>query len=92
MREVLLETMDMKELTIKAKAIKAFTQIGAKGVSDGAIEKILLYLKKHKLGKIRILDSALDEKTKDQIIDELVLKTKATLISKIGKTLVLWKR
>ncbi|MCA9477974.1 MAG: YhbY family RNA-binding protein [Nanoarchaeota archaeon] len=84
--------MDKKELAIQAKAIKPFTQIGAKGVTDGAIEKILLYLKKHKLGKIKLLDSALDSKDKKEVAQELVTRTKATLISQIGKTVVLWKR
>ncbi len=84
--------MDKKELARKAKSLKAFTQIGSKGVSEGAIEKILLYLKKHKLGKIKILDSALDNTTKEDVIKDLVTKTNATLVNKIGKTLVLWKR
>ena len=59
---------------------------------DGAIEKILLYLKKHKLGKIKILDGALDTTSKDQVINQVVSQTKATLVYKIGKTFVLWKR
>lgn len=84
--------MNKKELSGKAKAIKAFTQIGSKGVTDGAIEKILLYLKKYKLGKIKILDSALDKLDKKQVANLLVEKTNATLISQIGKTVVLWKR
>lgn len=84
--------MDKKELAVQARSLKPFTQIGAKGVSDGAIEKIVLYLKKHKLGKIKILDSALDSKSKDQVIQEVVEQTKATLISQIGKTFVIWKR
>ena len=84
--------MDKKELIKTSKSIKAFTQIGAKGISDGAIEKILIYLKKHKLGKIKILDSALDTLDKKQIANILVEKTNATLISIVGKTVVLWKR
>ena len=84
--------MENKELAKRAKSLKAFTQIGAKGVSDGSIEKIVLYLKKHKLGKIKILDSALDTLDKKQVAESLAQKTNATLISTIGKTVVLWKR
>lgn len=84
--------MDKKDLIAKAHTLKPFTQIGSAGVSDGATQKILLYLKKHKLGKIKILDSALDSSSKQEITNSIIEKTKASLISSIGKTVVLWKR
>ena len=87
--------MDNQELRKQAQALKPAVIIGKNGITQTTIEQITLYLKAHKLGKIKLGSNFLDaqdNKTKDEHIQEVVEKTKAELIHKVGNVFVLYKR
>ncbi len=71
--------------------IKPTIWIGKSGISDTVIKEIQSQLKKKKTIKVKILKSALDEKTKEEICAEIVEKTHAEIIQKTGFILALKK-
>lgn len=87
--------MDKKkilELRGMAANIDAITHIGKNGVTPSLIEEISRQLKANKLVKVKLLKSALDEMTRDEIAKLLADKTGSELIEVKGNTVVLFKR
>jgi RNA-binding protein len=67
-------------------------QVGKGGISDGLIKEAKRLLKEHKIFKIRILRSALDNDTKQQLADLFCEKTGAGLAGIRGNTAVVFKK
>jgi RNA-binding protein len=67
-------------------------QVGKGGISEGLIKEAKRLLKEHKIMKIRILRSALDEITKQQLAKLFCEKTGAGLIGIRGNTAVVFKK
>ena len=86
---VFMETKQIKELRAKAHSIDPILHIGKEGITDSVIKEIIFQIKKKKLIKIKLLQSAGDKK---KIVDILVTKTKSVLIRSIGRVVVLYKR
>ncbi len=76
----------------KAASLKPVIQIGKEGITDGVIEELKRQLKEKKLVKIKFLRSALEEKDREQLAEELQDKTGAELIEIRGNTAVFYKR
>ena len=83
--------MELKELKAKAQQLKPALRIGKSGLTDSVIEEIKAQLKKKKLIKIKLLKSVLAESDKKNVIDELLEKTNAILVSKVGFVVTLHK-
>jgi len=84
-----MNIQDIKKLRVKAHSLDPVLQIGKGGVTDSMVKEILKQLKKRKLIKIRLLKAAGDRK---KLVDEIVSKTKATLVRSVGRVVVLFKR
>jgi RNA-binding protein len=67
-------------------------QVGKGGISEGLIKEAKRLLKEHKIFKIRILRSALDGNTKQQLADLFCEKTGAGLVGIRGNTAVVFKK
>ena len=67
-------------------------QVGKGGISEGLVKEAKRLLKKHKIFKIRILRSALDGGTKQQLADLFCEKTGAGLAGIRGNTAVVFKK
>ena len=84
-----MDIKEIKQLRAKAHGLEPVLQIGKGGITDSVVKEILLQLKKKKLIKIKLLQSAGDRK---KLVDEIVSKTKAVLIRSVGRVVVLYKR
>jgi len=66
-------------------------RIGKNGLTDTALAEIKLQLNKRKLIKVKFLSGAFEKKTKKATFDELLEKTRAKLVHKVGFVVVLQK-
>jgi RNA-binding protein len=81
--------MNKKELRSKARAMNPTMNIGKEGLTETVIEEIKKQLRQKKLIKIKMLQSLAQDKDKDAVAAELVEKTDAVLIDRIGFVIVL---
>ncbi|HME87208.1 MAG TPA: YhbY family RNA-binding protein [Candidatus Nanoarchaeia archaeon] len=81
--------MNKKELRSKAKTMTATMNIGKEGLTETVIEEIKKQLRQKKLIKIKMMQSLAQDKNKDDVAAELVEKTDAVLIDRIGFVIVL---
>ena len=72
-----------------AHDLKPFVMIGQHGLSDSVVNELELTLLKHELLKIKLRVS--DRKEKQQIIDKIILLSKAVLVQVIGGVLVIYR-
>ncbi len=75
-----------------AARIEPATHIGKNGVTDSLVEEINRQLKDNKLIKVKVLKSAMDSMSREEIARLLAEKTGAELIEVKGNTVVLFKR
>ena len=73
----------------QAHGLKAILQVGGKGVSDALVAEVDGALEHHELIKVKV--AAEDRETRDSLIDELVRRTDAALVQRIGHTAVLYR-
>jgi RNA-binding protein YhbY len=69
----------------------AIIQIGKGGVSDNLVKETIRHLKKHKYIKVRMLRSALDSGTKQELLTTLCERTGATFEGSRGNTGIIYK-
>lgn len=69
----------------------AMVQIGKGGISDNLVKEITRLLKKHNYIKVRMLRSALDSMTKQELMTTLCERTGATFSGLRGNTAVIYK-
>ena len=69
----------------------AMIQIGKGGVSENLVKETIRLLKKHNYIKVRMLRSALDSGSKQEIMTTLCEKTGATFAGLRGNTAVIYK-
>ena len=73
-----------------AHDLKPVILVGAKGVTAALVAELDLALEQHELIKIKV--AAEDRDTRDAWIAELVEKSDAAYVSRIGHTAVLYRR
>jgi RNA-binding protein len=73
-----------------AHALKPVVLIGSKGLSASVLTEIDLALEHHELVKVKI--SADDREARDEVVAEMVLKSHATLVQRIGNIATLFRR
>ena len=64
--------------------------VGAKGVTPSLLAELDAVLEQHELIKVKI--SAEDRETRDAWIDQLIEKSGASLISRIGNVAIVFRR
>ena len=72
-----------------AHDLKPFVMIGQHGLSDSVVSELESTLLKHELLKIKLRVS--DRKEKQQIVDKIILLSKAVLVQVIGGVLVIYR-
>ena len=72
-----------------AHDLKPFVMIGQHGLSDSVVNELESTLLKHELLKIKLRVS--DRKVKQQIVDKIILLSKAVLVQVIGGVLVIYR-
>lgn len=80
------------ELRKKLLETRVTIQIGKNGVTAEQIKEIKNQIEKRKLIRIKILKSAVGEKSRKEIAEDIIQKTKAELIELKGLVLSLKKR
>ena len=78
-----------KYLRSMAHDLKPFVMIGQNGLSDSVVNELESTLLKHELLKIKLRVS--DRKEKQQIVDKIILLSKAVLVQVIGGVLVIYR-
>ena len=78
-----------KYLRSMAHDLKPFVMIGQHGLSDSVVNELESTLLKHELLKIKLRAS--DRKEKQQIVDKIILLSKAVLVQVIGGVLVIYR-
>lgn len=85
-----MSAMDKKkimELRGKAQSLQATAHVGKDGITDESADEIRAQLKKNKLVKVRLLQSAGEDR--DGIAAHLAARTSSTLVEVRGRTVVL---
>ena len=73
----------------QAHDLKALLQIGAKGLTPAFLAELDAVLEQHELVKVKI--GAEDRETRDAMIAEIVEKSGAALVQRIGHVAVLYR-
>jgi RNA-binding protein len=87
-----MDTKKILEMRGMAARMEASTHIGKNGVTPSLIEELDRQLKDNKLVKVKILKSAMDEMSREEIAKQLAAKTGSELIEVKCNTVVLFKR
>lgn len=82
-----MEKKRIMELRGKAQSIDATAHIGKDGITEASAEEIAAQLKKNKLVKVRLLQSAGEDRK--ALASELASKTGSILVEVRGRTVVL---
>jgi RNA-binding protein len=73
----------------QAHGLKAILQVGGKGIGDTLVEEVSGALEHHELIKVKV--AAEDRDARDALIDQLVQRTDAALVQRIGHIAVLYR-
>jgi putative YhbY family RNA-binding protein len=86
--------MDTKLKTMRqeSKAMTPNMNIGKNGFTDQVIKNIKEELSRHKLVKLKILQSYLSDKNKNEVFVDVAEKTDSRIVNKIGFTITLTRR
>lgn len=84
----MLSTTKKQDLKSKAHALKVVISVGAKGLTENVYTELEIALKSHELLKIKLAGADKDER--QQLIEQILSKTKAELIQTIGSVVVIY--
>ena len=73
----------------QAHGLKAILQVGGKGISDALVDEVVLALEHHELVKVKI--AAEDREVRDALVADLVQRTGAALVQRIGHVAILYR-
>jgi RNA-binding protein len=87
---VSLSNAQIRHLRSLAHSLKPVVMVGQHGLRESVLEEIGIALDFHELIKIKV--SAGDRDLRDEIIDEIINKTRAEKVQRIGNMAVLFRR
>ena len=73
----------------QAHGLKPLLQVGGKGISDALVAEVDGALEHHELLKVKV--AAEDREVRDALIEQLVQRTDAALVQRIGHTAILFR-
>lgn len=82
----------LKNMRQESKILTPNINIGKNGLTDQVIKNIREELSRNKLVKLKILQSYLEDKDKNEVFEEIAQKTEAKAVHKIGFTITLTRR
>jgi RNA-binding protein len=86
---ITLTSAQTRFLRGQAHGLKAILQVGGKGISDTLVEEVVNALEHHELIKVKI--AAEDRDARDALVEELVRRSEAALVQRIGHVAVLYR-
>ena len=87
--QIALTNAQTRFLRGHAHELKAMLQVGGKGITDALVAEVAFALEQHELIKIKV--AAADREVRNAMIDDLVKRTDAALVQRIGHTAILYK-
>ncbi|MDR1076732.1 MAG: ribosome assembly RNA-binding protein YhbY [Xanthomonadaceae bacterium] len=84
-----LNNVQIRFLRGQAHDLKAWLQVGGKGITDALLAELDQTLEHHELVKIKI--AAEDRDNRDAMIADLVKRSGAALVQRIGHTAILYR-
>jgi RNA-binding protein len=87
-----MDTKRVLELRGQAAGMEASTHVGKNGITPSLVEEVVRQLKDNKLIKVKLLKSAIEATSREELARELAEKTRSELIEVKGNTVVLFKR
>lgn len=87
-----MDTKRILELRGQAANMEASTHVGKNGITPSLVEEVVRQLKDNKLIKVKLLKSAIEATSREELARELSEKTRSELIEVKGNTVVLFKR
>jgi RNA-binding protein len=87
---VTLKAAQKRYLRSLAHPLKPVILVGAKGVTDSLVAELALALERHELVKVKL--AAEDRDARDAMIDDLVARSEASLVQRVGNIATLFRR
>ena len=84
-----LTTRDRQKMKARAHALEPVVQVGQAGVTDQVAKELDRALTAHELIKVRV--TAPDRDAREALCDDIVARTEAAEVQRVGKVLVLWR-
>lgn len=84
--------LSIQQLRDKAVHLEPSVRIGKNGLTSGIVNEIKALLGKHQLVKAKILQGALEQEQKEELIGKVVGETGAILVQQVGLTFTLYKQ
>lgn len=85
-----LANVENKKLRQIGHALNPVVMLGTNGLSESVIEETERALNDHELIKVKIAGE--DRELRQQLIEELVQATRASVVQKIGKIVLLYRK
>jgi len=85
-----LSNQQIRHLRGLAHSLKVIVSLGAKGLTDSVLDEIDNALSRHELLKIRV--NVGDREERDAIIEQIIERTDAELIQRIGHVATLFRQ
>ncbi|MDT8403077.1 ribosome assembly RNA-binding protein YhbY [Sulfuriflexus sp.] len=85
-----LSNQQIRHLRGLAHSLKVIVSLGAKGLTDSVLDEIDNALSRHELLKIRV--NVGDREERDAIIEQIIERTDAELIQRIGHIATLFRQ
>lgn len=85
-----LSAAQKRHLRALAHDLKPVILMGAKGLTDALVAELKLALDHHELVKVKLAGEDRDDR--NAVVDELLARTEAALVQRIGNLAVLFRR
>ena len=85
-----LKIQERKRLRQIGHALQPVVMIGSQGLTDNVIEEAMRALNDHELIKVKIAGE--DRELRQQLTQELIVRTQAESVQSIGKIVLLYKK
>ncbi|MGV8171554.1 MAG: YhbY family RNA-binding protein [Candidatus Woesearchaeota archaeon] len=82
----------LKGMRSESKVMTPNIIIGKNGLTEQVLMNIKQELSKNKLVKLKILQSYISDKNKNDVFEDIVSRTEAKVVHKIGFTITLTKK
>lgn len=85
-----LSNSQQRHLRGLSHGLKPVIMVGGKGLTEAVLAELDLALEHHELVKVKI--AAEDREARDEIVAELVVRSRANLVQRIGNIATLFRR
>jgi RNA-binding protein len=82
----------LSDLKHEASQLSPLISVGKNGITEPLIEELIYQLKQHKLVKVKIHKTALNNEDKQTFAEELSIRTGSELIEMRGSNVVLYRK